>query len=783
MSARTEFLEILASNVHLVTLSRDEHRWTRCGPSHAPLWQLALCVDFTSPRMVEGVEDKLSTVLSGVGPTRARAIEQAYRAALEYLRKVVLVHFRRVLTPRPREFRQEYDGCPVELDFVDISNNSDVSARTRAVLAQNYNVADHFDGDSPEILAAVRPFANWPSQLKDDLLRWHHCTPQEFEALPYAQVLATLAAYVHRAAGTGSLEADAKSHNKRMHASNGNATTIKVSPGAATPVKLARGGKGFNKRKNPTKAFAPRKQKGKKGRATHPVGRAFSRKDVQVAISSNRETNRKDVADFLHSIVLPIEAPDFRMPSNWSTVPTTLMKPFSKPVAPFVNMYSVANTGVNSRQTLPNTEMMAFVSRNPAAAIRYYDANPNSLRLAYLGRGSAGIGIKETPPASTWTHIYNNGVVPDKTYLHVPYWIADPNYFNPYGDAIYAGSAGAGAGRYIWMNRYDEIIIGIQASGGVGSLRVGLDEYDHGGGINVNVETESSVVAPNTPVESVLVAPGDGWYAPWFGSSIADVASYTNVVIDYCNLTGSATTNKRGGVWCQKSIPNLTQIVGSMPSMCIRGVSIEYSNTQAVIELGGKIAQMQLPKGNHWEEYVYPDAGTPGAWSPPAVSSSFGFGLLNGNKDVDTKVATRGSYAFTKPTEDSSLAFMTQFAVEDGVLYDSKWDLTRDYDTVAWAYSGPVAGQDGYWTFGYNIEAVTTDTTRPTDVSRADPLCIFEAQAVLRRMNQYGENPTHLLAMLSQVLRGANWVASKVIEAAPRVVQAAKFVKGATSAF
>jgi hypothetical protein len=476
----------------------------------------------------------------------------------------------------------------------------------------------------------------------------------------------------------------------------------------------------------------------------------------------------------LKALMLPEAAGDVRFPTGWNALPTTLLKPFKRIPAPFVP----DGTTTSNPQELPNTEMMAFITRDPLHAFIYYEPNVQNQKMIYTVKGCAAQnGGHSGPPSSSWRITSNGAVGTTKTFLHTPYALGDATGWNPHGDTFYAFSLGKQPGRYFDMPPGGEISLNVTASGGVGQLTFGLDRWNPDGSIDADIVLDSNLIDNGATVIS-LVCPTRGKYCTWFRHTSGDPASYDTLDINLMRLAGgNLSATKFAGLWAHLPLPNLPAIIGSMPAIAIRGASMRYGNTDAVLYRGGRITWAQVPPGRHWEEFVYPENGN----SPPATNSKYGFGALDSYEDTKSRIADKGSYAWLKPSGDSDWVFKTDWVLDGGILMDAFTPMDRDSGFLAFGITGDQSALNGFFEIKYYCEALTTDTTRPTDTCKLSSLIMLELQVPVANANWESENPFHFATFLNAAKGIANGLANFVVNNKDKIQRTARFVRKMTN--
>jgi hypothetical protein len=481
-----------------------------------------------------------------------------------------------------------------------------------------------------------------------------------------------------------------------------------------------------------------------------------------------------EVIKFLRTVANPYGAPPFRFAGEWSVYNTTTMNPMLKPTVPFLGNQTIATP---AQQLLPTTESMAFLFNDPLCAIIYYDVNWGGNVYNYAMYGSPTPTVKGVNPATSWTLTLGTGLgTGGQEYITTGYAMPTTSASQPHGTLLPAKSTGLGnIGRFFPMGANDVIQFSVTAAGGTGTISFGVDSW--------SPDTEQitpsiarsllSVTAPGT-VATTITVPTFGYYAVWYNLGTSSYNTLTWNTISFYNAVPA-------GVWCHRMIPGFETCITSMTGIRVNGFSLMFTNSDAKLYIGGKIAQLQVPKGNHWTQFVYPAV----ALTPyiPSPSANFGFGKLNSLSEVDTRRAEQGSYMYYKPQGAADFEMQANWVIDNGVLMDCHSALTIERSFLAWSFSGQTSAQDGYFTIAYAVEALTTDTTRPVAKPTGNPSQIYMVQGALQQMQQYSENPSHIPMIINGIKKGINWITHQIINEGPRVIKGAKAVNSLISSF
>jgi len=504
------------------------------------------------------------------------------------------------------------------------------------------------------------------------------------------------------------------------------------------------------------------------------VPQDISRKYVEMEKSVVSQVLR----DILKAIVLPMQAGEVRMPIDWNAVKTTCFNPWGRMAVPFnagANPGAPNTSGNGGFYTLPGTEYMCFLIKGDACStLIFYDFNTAASAFSYTLKGITGTNLKDSPPSSSWviTGTDSGSALPAPTKLHLVYGVGTTSW-TPHGTMYYARKVGSQSGRYLWFEHGHSITISVTLASGTGTVALAMDRWDPDSDVTDNENLDTIGSAAGTYSITVF-ANSQGYYCPKLVP--VGTCSYLTITINSITLNNDQTNGAfgkpgLGGVWCHRSMPNLDQNIASFPSLRTIGASLMFSNTDPKLYIGGKIAQAQAPPGSFWTQFVYQE-GARGSY--PNVNQSYGFGAVSSLQQSDQRPADKGSYGYIKPTSTSEFEWHKDWILDGNILMDSCPDLTKQRPFLVWTFSGPATAQDGYFTYSFTNEAITTDTSRPVDKARGDPAVVYELQKELMRLPQFGENPSHLKKLCKAIGGSARWLAEKTVEYGPKALQMAQ---------
>jgi len=489
-------------------------------------------------------------------------------------------------------------------------------------------------------------------------------------------------------------------------------------------------------------------------------------------------TAKNQTQKALMCLMDPMNAPDVRFPLGWNAIPTTILKPFQRIPVPFVP----DGTTTTNPQTLPNTEMMWFLKRDPLHCFRYYHPNHNNQRFIYNFFGSgAGSNHRDTP-SKQWTMGDGSGdsiVAETKTYIHNPYCKPEAS-FVPNGTMWlpYTNGKSNGAKFYL-VPKGAEFSLDTTARGGTGTLEFGLDRLNADGSVDLNVVVENGPIAVNTSTITSLVAPTDGKYAVWVCHASGVSSSYKSLEINAMNLAGGPTgATIFPGMWAELPFPGFEGVVGTLPSVKMIGLAVRYMNSDARLYRGGRVVGAQIPPGRNPEEFIYPYNGN----APPSVVGTYGYGLLDSYADSQEEIADRGDYLWLKPSADEDWKFKEYWTLDANVLVDAGSPYNAEEGFLACGITGDQSALNGTFELMLYMEATTTDTTRPIAKSDINPVLMLELQAIISKAPWFFENPLHVSSIAAFIKKAGSFISNNFLKFSPYINRGMRLMRDVSEA-
>lgn len=436
----------------------------------------------------------------------------------------------------------------------------------------------------------------------------------------------------------------------------------------------------------------------------------------------------------------------FRWASEFSQNDTAIAEPFRIVEPEFANSTHGLNPYFDDDQGL------SVLFRGVECAAIVYDQNPQILNKTYapvfrLSDGTIAYGTLNSGNAFIVP-------VPGETAVELvmPYAKAVTAYA-PHGPILYAGAVSGTTQRFLWVDEGD--VITVNAGDGVtGDVTWILDRYDATG---LNKYALSAFVSySGSDIVTTIKNAGDpqGYYAI------------------RVNNEGSANLDMKindiaiGGTGCCMAhlpLPDLEKNLSRETGVRVTALSMMYTNTSPVLELGGNISGYQFGPKDDWLDLLTNDVAT----------------LLHSKRGSVTIDIRRGLHGYLKPTQPKDFELLSCTELDDqGNLVDSFYPLDDRgaFLAMAMTTSSAGTGNQGYLTFRYGIEYLTSDTW--ASISSADvPDEVFkEALGKLRTLDQFHENPLHMKELWAKIKNGAKKVIGFISKNGPSIIKGAEQV-------
>jgi len=333
----------------------------------------------------------------------------------------------------------------------------------------------------------------------------------------------------------------------------------------------------------------------------------------------------------------------------------------------------------------------------------------------------------------------------DKLSFAIGSWLST-SALAPHGPVQFSGSAEGEDLRFIWLDA--ELNSVAVAWTGVTTGTTTITAYKWNPGMPAVYYTAGALNSSTPAI--ILTITESGYYAFKYQAT----AITTGVTAIY---------SAQGPFWGHRAINGVSANIGSIQAFRSMGVAVRYSNRAAFNNMQGKVYQAQLPIRTDWQDYLNNTGSNP-------VSA------VNGGRDFDAKT---GSYGFLKPAQASDFDAREDYECNSsGQLTDSFYPLEPWSAVLAVQVSiSDVAGRDGELVFTYSNDYQTTDVWRAIAQPPRNWKAYIGAVGDLRDMDQFYENPLHLMEILSGIRSAVKAGAGLVTRFGPTVLRGAQYLQ------
>jgi hypothetical protein len=448
------------------------------------------------------------------------------------------------------------------------------------------------------------------------------------------------------------------------------------------------------------------------------------------------------VEDIALSLAVPGVREAYRWSSAFSVKRTAAAKPFEIVTPAF-------GQATGNYPQLGLSEAVGILFRNPLRTTIIYDQNPSVVTKTYgvYMRGGAGAS-----PATAQSFILNVG---DRRYVTTPYAVSTGSTFSPHGPVLYAGACTGSNGRFLWCDKGDTYVINATLNF-TAQLTVGVDYFGSQGLVTSYKETVQTFTS-GTPANITLkdVTDGAGYYSVY----LIDSGLSSNITLTINSLTISGNGSSLG----HRALPGFGTNFAAQLGTRILGQSLMFTNTAPMLNLGGTVCGFQAGDSEHWLDYI---------------STTSTFSQCSKVADSVSMNASKGMYGFMKPIQPSDFEFQNYVDLDSsGAIEDCYYPIDDVKSFLVVVLTIPVAaGCAGYFTSRYSIEYLTEDTWRETEYSTVPEQAYSEALNLLRRIDQFHENPLHWSDIWNGIKKAVSTVARAVTTYGPMAMNIAKTV-------
>lgn len=453
------------------------------------------------------------------------------------------------------------------------------------------------------------------------------------------------------------------------------------------------------------------------------------------------------------SIAAPMQYPVHRFASDFTTNQTAIANPWERVNATW---YSSAAPGV----LLPSATLPCFVFRSLERAAVVFEPNGAAVPWQYqlYGTDEAYEG-----PLASFNQTVRTGSG-NTTYLHIPY--AKPlTTYAPHGATFFAGRPKeAPAGRFFWLNKTDTLTVTCATpvvGGNTYAITIFLDFWDADEGV---VEGKTAII------QQSLFAVGGVTTA----TSVISALTGVNVQSGYyalrvmLRLTNGGTEQYGSAITMQfydlkfgsnaecfghRSAADYGLNVTSVSGARVQAAAVRYCNVAAFNDLQGQVTVYQFPKAKHWKQQL-------------------DYTVVASTNDSETFDVKEGAYAFLKPQSSKDFELQTYTQSKFGILCDSYYPLKEEHGfLVAYCNITTAAGRSGFFEICHGVEYESSDVWRATDIASSRVSDWRAAMNIVKNLDQYHRNKTHLKEILSKIKQAAKSVLGGVVKYGPTAVR------------
>lgn len=432
-----------------------------------------------------------------------------------------------------------------------------------------------------------------------------------------------------------------------------------------------------------------------------------------------------EVEQILFALTLPSEAPAFRYNGQTTGNPTsakTLMQDQK------LNWQNVTVDG-----SIPAAEQMVFLFRNPLRAFVYYDANPTGQLFDYIVHNWDG----------TTTHNPSNMVGGGYFQPVLSYATPTPaSTYYPHGDYLFPCEANGRLG--FWVDQsaaatYASLGVSFAADPGLAGASI---QWYNWNGLQWENADQQDTVAGTLDYYNVTPFVGGAYMSLDIKINSAAACPFTIHIKSNAGATG---------VWCHRSIPNISELLPIINGVRVNAASILWTNFSSELQASGKLVSVSVP------------ACLP--WTNIAVSQS-GLTRLQG---YESRQAKTGGYSFLRPDGPDDFKFNNDIRPstrKGSVLNYAAFPVQERSSYVALALSvANVDARDTSIQITHAIEYLTDSKIQEVAFSEWSDEAWAEAIQKCRTIPQHHENRIHFKSIfrkIARVARGAFRFASRI---------------------
>jgi len=414
---------------------------------------------------------------------------------------------------------------------------------------------------------------------------------------------------------------------------------------------------------------------------------------------------------------------------------------------------------------IPASDWVAFVSRDPTRASVVYRGNPLGLFQYYEAFFSQPVDSQTPQKAVTDLIVKGNVDDPDQDATWIYPNIAfmsdnsdgQPTPWTPHGTVYYPFGIASEPKRWVWIDasaaKPATVVLAQPVSIDTSQFTFAADLWE-ARGINETILAATSTAgglgaAMNIP----LTVTKPGYYA--FKLRATGLQSDAT-----CQIYETSAAPSMAHL----SLPDFEKNAAAAPSIKTIAASIYIENTVSALNAEGKVTAFQFPKGTDWTTFAY------GGYA--------NFAKVAKNWKGQAK---NGFFGWLKPGTEADLSsFQTPL--------DFQGDFTTTNSCIA-----PIEGQSSYIgvylqiesaagrsfevTTYYGVEYESQDTWRDIQSASVSIDVYRAALSKLKDMDQFFENPTHIMDIVRGIKNAVKSVANTALSVGPTVMKIAELLK------
>lgn len=375
--------------------------------------------------------------------------------------------------------------------------------------------------------------------------------------------------------------------------------------------------------------------------------------------------------------------------------------------------------------SLPADEQMVFLFRNALRSFIYYDPNPTGQQFDYIVHNVDG----------TTTHNPSNMVGGD--YFMPVFSYATPtatSFYQPHGDYFFPGRAEARLGFWCDNSSGDQnaySALGVEFVNDPLANGAEIQWYNWNGYCWQNADQVATVAGTKI---YYTAGPQSGGAYMSFDIKINNIAA-----VPFTIHIKSGTSPQATGVWCHRSIPNMSELLPIINGVRVNAASVLWTNFSSELAASGKLVSVSVP------------ACLP--WSQIAVSQS----SLTKLQGYESRQAKTGGYSFLRPDGPADFSFTDDIrpcAFKNSVQTFAAYPLQERSSYVVLSLSvANVDARDTSLQVTHAIEYLTDSKIQEVTFSPYTDSEWTEAIQSCRAIPQHYENKIHFGRIFRKIAR------------------------------